>query len=158
MQSNDSMTVRDESPDLRPAIRLTVTLVADTALPRVLELIHKIMAEPDVRDVTWPFDGPQAGVERWVKAFSADPQKHADPPSMTDLRVETSYLRPVILTLGLAHGTSLDRVLELLIKFRKEPDVKDVTWAFVDQLTPLTDHERVLVDQIMWLIGQYAPV
>jgi hypothetical protein len=83
MQSNDSVTVRDESPDLRPGIRLPVTLAAATSLPRVLELIHKIMAEPDV---------------------------------------------------------------------------KDVTWAFVDQLTPWTDHERVLVDQIMWLIGQYAPV
>jgi hypothetical protein len=83
MQSNDSVTVRDECPDLRPGIRLTVTLAADTSLPRVLELI---------------------------------------------------------------------------IKFRKEPDVKDVTWAFVDPLTPWTDHERVLVDQIMWLIGQYAPV
>jgi hypothetical protein len=158
MQSNDSVTARDESPDLRPGIRLTVTLAADTSLPRVLELIHKIMAEPDVRDVTWPFDDPQAEVERWEKGFSADPQKHADPPSATDLRVETSDLRPVILTVRLAHGTSLHRILELIIKFRKEPDVKDVTWAFVDQLTPSTDHERVLVDQIMWLIGQYAPV
>ena len=158
MQSNDSVTVRDESPDLRPGIRLTVALAADTSPPRVLELIRKIMADPDVRDVTWPFDDPQAGVERWVKGFSAGPQKHADPPSANDLRVETSDLRPAILTVRLAHGTSLDRILELINKFRKEPDVKDVTWAFVDPLTPWTDHERVLVDQIMWLIGQYAAV
>jgi hypothetical protein len=54
------MTIRLESSDLRPIIRLTVTLKRYVTAPLAIELINAIKGQPEVADVSWDFADTEA--------------------------------------------------------------------------------------------------
>jgi hypothetical protein len=71
---------------------------------------------------------------------------------------------PIVLTVTLVPGTSVALVVELMHAIRGQPEVADVKWHVAGLLVPaqafdeMQPADREMANQIMWLLGQVAPV
>jgi hypothetical protein len=123
----------DESPDLQPIVSLAVTLQPGTSTADINQLQLAIRGQPEVAKV-WPQYGPRTA----------------------DLMADDEV---VALAVTLAPGIRVTSVIELMLTIRGRPGVADVKWVVERAGTEnAPSADRVFADQIMWLLGQTAPV
>jgi hypothetical protein len=127
-----SMTIRDESPDPRPIVSLTITLAPGVSAAHVSELQFAILGQPEVASVIW----------NELLAGDAAPETDS-------------------LTITLTPGIRVTSVIELMQAIRGRSEVGDVKWNVAGasaDLRGMRPADQELADQIMWLLGQVAPV